>query len=72
MFGRDHWLVGFCSIRGDTFCGLTFKIGGRRRFKGIHSLQHSIFVKSHDDIAASHFALTKHVLYVYSMYFFMS
>ena len=36
----------FLQHRGDTFCGLTFKIGGRRRLKGIHSLQHSIFVKS--------------------------
>ena len=67
MFGGDHWLVGFCSIIGDTFCGLTFKIGGR--FKRIHSFQHSIFVtKAHDD-NASHFAMTKQVMlwYLYSL-----
>ena len=52
---------------GDTFCGLTFKIGGR--FKRIHSFQHSIFVtKAHDD-NASHFAMTKQVMlwYLYSL-----
>ena len=57
----------FAAYIGDTFCGLTFKIGGR--FKRIHSFQHSIFVtKAHDD-NASHFAMTKHVMlwYLYSL-----